>query len=257
MGQGLRLSVLLGLLGLLAAPVMAAETIKVPSNPIPTAPGARPAPVLILLHGCGGLGRNMDLWVRRVNDWGYAAFVLLSFQARQIRSVCAPEDQPKVTGLDRAGDVLNAALVLQGVPGLDGGRIGVIGFSHGGGTTTVLTRRAFEAFRPGLIKAVVNYYGPCTNPEFHGRTPMLALNGSDDNWGDPPGTCKRFADAMRADQVFELHTYPGAAHDFDSPSMVSRSYTLGHPAQYDAAAAADSFERTRSFLDRYVKAARQ
>ena len=149
----------------LAGTAGASETLSVPSNPIPTATAARPAPgplsgvltlpekagpspVLILLHGCGGLGRGvvMQRWVERVNGWGYAAFVLDSFRARGVTSVCPPEDQPKVTAIDRAGDVLNAAMVLAARPDIAGGHIGVIGFSHGGGTAMMVDAPGVREF---------------------------------------------------------------------------------------------------------------
>ena len=252
-------------------PAMASETIAVPSHSIPTAPGARlapsdlsgelsipqgagPFPVMILLHGCGGISRaNMQRWTNRLADWGYASFVLDSFQGRNITTVCAPENQPKVTGLDRAGDVLNAALVLSAHAGIDGRRIGVIGFSHGGGTAVTLTRRAFEKFQPGLIKASINYYGPCHEPAFHGITPLLAPAGDADNWGDPAATCAAFQSALPSGTPMRIHTYPDVVHSFDNPDIAARRVVLGHPAQYDSAAARDSFERSHAFLDEFVR----
>jgi dienelactone hydrolase len=256
---------------LLAWPAQAAETLQIPSAAIPTAPGARPAPgpleatltlpagargpvpVIILLHGCAGWNRGMDRWVERVNGWGYAALVLLSFPARQVRTVCAPADQAQVTGADRAGDVLNAALALRNHAGIDGLRIGVIGLSHGGGTAMALTQSQFESFRPGLIKAAVNYYGPCRLLQLHGKIPVLALNGTDDTWGNPATTCRQFAEYLQPDQHFELHSYAGVVHAFDNPGLVTRRYNEGHPMQYDAAAADDSFARAKAFLDRWVR----
>ena len=257
---------------LLAGPAHAAETLQIPSNPIPTAPearpapgplqailslppGGRPAPVIILLHGCGGWGRGMNLWVDRVNGWGYAALTLLSFPARNVHTVCAPADQPKVTGADRAGDVLNAALALRGRSDVDGKRIGVIGFSHGGGTVMSLTQKSFEAFQPGLIRVAVNYYGPCRYPQQHGTIPVLALNGLDDDWGKPPVTCRQFADYLPPSDHFELQSYPDTVHAFDNPGLVTRRYNEGHPMQYNAVAAEDSFGRTKVFLDRWLRKA--
>lgn len=256
----------------LAPAAFGAEDMIIPSNPISTASGARPAPgplsgrlslpdgagpypVVILLHGCGGIGNgeNMRRWVNRLNDWGYAALVLDSFRARHVASVCAPEAQPLVTPFDRAGDVLNAALALQRQPGIDGQRIGVVGFSHGGGTATTVTRRAFDKFQPGLLKAAVNYYGPCRQPQFHGTTPLLALNGDADNWGDPAATCAAFNTSLPLGSKMEVHTYKDVVHGFDNPDVNPRRNMLGHPIQYDWTASRDSFERTRVFLDRYLR----
>jgi dienelactone hydrolase len=257
---------------LFGPPAQAAETLSIPSNPIPTAPGARAAPgplsgrlaipdtpgrhpVVILLHGCGGIGNgeNMRRWSSRLDEWGYASLTLDSFAARHVRNVCAPEDQPKVTGIDRAGDVLNAAMALRDAAGIDPTRIGVVGFSHGGATAVTLTRKAFEAYSPGLIKVSVNYYGPCRQPEFHGTTPLLALSGDADNWGNPAATCKDFKAALRPNQAMESHVYEDVVHSFDNPDITPRRVVLGHPAQYDWTASRDSFERTHRFLDRYLR----
>ena len=270
---------LLPLAGLLSAavclggtPAQASDFITIPSNPIPTAPQARPAPqpltgrlslpghtgrypVIIVLHGCGGIGNgaNTQRWADRLNDWGYAALVLDSLAARHISSVCAPAEQPKVTPADRAGDVLNAALELSKNPNIDPRRIGVIGFSHGGGTAVAVTEQQFDSFSPGLIKASVNYYGPCRQPKLHGHTPLLSLNGDADTWGNPAKTCAAFLAEMHPDQNVELHTYPDVVHGFDNEDLTSRRTSLGHPIQYSWEYAPDSFKLTHVFLDRFVR----
>jgi dienelactone hydrolase len=48
-----------------------------------------------------------------------------------------------------------------------------------------------------------------------------------------------------------MHTYPGAAHDFDD-QMIRGGFFKGHPVGYDGPAAWDSFDRTKAFLDRYM-----
>lgn len=250
----------------------ASDFITIPSNPIPTAPDARPAPqpltgrltlpgrsgrypLIIVLHTCGGIGNGaqMQRWVDRLDDWGYATLLLDSFSPRHISSVCAPSEQPKVTPVDRAGDVINAAVLLSKNPNIDGKRIGVIGFSHGGGTAVAVTQLEFESFSPGLIKAVVNYYGSCRNPELHGHTPLLSLNGDADNWGNPAKTCAAFDARMRPDQPVELRTYPGVVHSFDNPDIATQRTNLGHPMQYSWQYAPDSFVLAHGFLDRYVR----
>ncbi len=219
---------------------------------------AGPYPVIILLHGCNGLGNGsaMNHWVERVKGWGYGAFVLDSFTPRHVRNVCAPADQPKVTVVDRAGDVVNAAWALSQTAGVDGRRIGVIGFSHGGGTAAVVARRPFVQAHPGLVRAAVDYYGGCRVPELYGGLPLLALNGTSDDWGNPASTCAAFALAVAGRGAIENHSYDGVVHGFDNPDLVRMRVAFGHRLQFDAVAAADSYERTRAFLDRFVRDAR-
>jgi dienelactone hydrolase len=220
-------------------------TLKLPDGP-------GPFPVVILLHGCGGLGVNQTLWAERLNDWGYAAFILDSFGPRGVRSVCAPAAQSSVTQQDRASDVISAALWLRGEPGIDPGRIGVLGTSHGGSTAVWVTQTVYETRYPGLLKASIDYYGACRVPEAHGTVPLLALAGEADSWGNPALTCQAFARKMRADQPFEIHTYPGVAHGFDNPRQDRMTLSEGHPLLYNQDAAEDSYQRVRAFLDRWV-----
>jgi dienelactone hydrolase len=210
--------------------------------------------VVILLHGCGGIGKGTTLnaWASRLNGWGYGALIVNSFAPRGIATVCAPAAQHLVTAEDRSGDVINAALFLQTQPRVDPDRIGVIGFSHGGGTAATVTHKAFNDVRPGLLKAVVDYYGPCRRPDQYAGVPLLALAGDDDTWGNPARTCKDFARALGPDQPFAVVTYPDTVHAFDNPALLVRSYNEGHPMQYNAASASDSFARVHAFLDRWM-----
>jgi dienelactone hydrolase len=241
-------------------PVDVADARK-PDRPLPASlslpPGAGPFPVVILLHGCGGLSSSrMNDWAARLNGWGYAALMLDSFTPRGVTTVCAPKLQPLVTPRDRAGDVISAAVYLRSVPGIDPTRIGVLGLSHGGATAAWVTQRRYEAQFPGLLRASVDYYGACRSAETHGTVPLLALAGDDDTWGDPALTCRGFAAQMKSGQPFEVYTYPATVHAFDDPMTMARTVE-GHPMAYNHAAAQDSFRRTRAFLDHWLMAARQ
>jgi dienelactone hydrolase len=215
-------------------------------------PGAGPFPVVILLHGCGGIpASRMVGWTDRLNGWGYAALVLDSFSARGVTTVCAPKLQPLVTARDRAGDVLSAATALRSVPQIDPDRIGVLGLSHGGATAAWVTQRRYQTQFPGLLRASVDYYGPCHSPETQGTVPLLALAGEADTWGYPALSCRAFAAALEPDQPMEVYTYPNTAHAFDDP-MSRAMIEEGHPMGYNHAASQDSFLRTRAFLDKYL-----
>lgn len=259
-------------IALFSAAARAQERIEVPSNPIPGVPNARPAPtalsgalyrpagasgrvpVVIVLHTCNGISGNLEQgWSKRLNDWGYAAFVLDSFRARDVQSVCSADSAGKVTPLDRAGDAINAAHVLAQLPGLDGQRIGALGMSHGGATGVAITYRGFEAGGPNPIKVVVDLYGACRNPQAHGTVPLLALAGESDNWGYPAKTCTEFQKALRPNQPMEVHTYPGVYHGFDDTRFMPARSFEGHTLSYDVQASKDAFERAHAFLDKYLR----
>jgi dienelactone hydrolase len=229
---------------------------RMPGRPIPAVlslpAGTGPFPAIILLHTCSGRSKLQEAWAARLNSWGYAVVIPDSFSPRWVTTVCSPSNQPLVTSQDRVGDVLSAALWLRTQPEIDGQRIGVLGNSHGGGTAARVTERRYEQLYPGLLKASVDYYGPCRFPEAHGTVPLLVLAGEDDDWGNPARTCAAFGKQLQADQPFELRTYPGVVHAFDNPRLNGRIVSEGYALQYDPAAAEDSFIHVKAFLDRYV-----
>jgi dienelactone hydrolase len=268
--HGPRLVCLLAALGALvawSAQATRTEHVEIPPQPVagsrmptttlgglltePDGPG--PFPAIIVLHGCGGgPGPAQKLWAQRLNGWGYATLAPSSFPARGIiGGVCEPYRQKLATAQDRAGDVISAALWLRSRPEIDGAHIGVIGFSHGGSTAAWVTQRQYEEAYPNLLKAAVDFYGPCRQPHTKGAVPLLALAGEADTWGYSARACRSFGAQLQPEQVFELHTYAGATHDFDYPGQAQGSM-LGHPRGYDQAAAEDSYARVKVFLARYV-----
>jgi dienelactone hydrolase len=228
---------------------------RMPDKPIPATywvpDGQGPFPAMILLHGCAGpLISDLD-WVRRLNGWGYAVIEPSSFVPRGVYGgICEPSRLPRVNQRDRAGDVISTALWLRTRPEIDGARIGVIGFSHGGSTASRVTQREYEQEYPHLLRASIDYYGGCSNPATKGTVPLLVLTGEDDTWV-PARICRTFGNSLRPDQVSELHVYPGAVHDFDGRVANSNS-SHGHPIGYNFTAAEDSFARVKAFLERYM-----
>jgi dienelactone hydrolase len=260
-GPGLAAALLLGgcaggPLGGGQIPPVAVEGARMSPNPLPAElslpSGPGPHPVVIVLHGCGGLGMNQRVWASRLVGWGYGALVVDSLQPRATASVCAPDRQRLVTRFDRAGDVVAAARWLQTQPGVDGARIAVVGESHGGGTAVTVANKPFVAAEAGLIKATVDYYGPCRDPALYGGMPLLVLAGDDDTWADPARTCSAFRAAVPQGSPVSVVTYPGVVHGFDNSRIVQRRFAEGHPMQYAPEAAADSFSKVHAFLDRTV-----
>jgi dienelactone hydrolase len=214
--------------------------------------GKGPFPVVILLHGCGGITANQSVWADRLADWGYASLILDSFAPRSVKSVCPPDMQHLVTPFDRAGDAWSAAVFLKSLPQIDATRIAVIGESHGGATAATLTASVFQAIDPGLIKASVDYYGVCRDPGGHGTIPLLALAGDADTWGNPARNCRAFGRALGSGQNFVVQIYPGVVHGFDQTLNRRSRWEEGHPMAYDSDAAEDSYRRVHAFLDQYL-----
>jgi len=226
---------------------------RMPAGPLPgvlrTPAGTGPFPAVILLHGCGGPFGGMPDWAYRLNAWGYAVLMPDSMTPRGVRTVCDPGEQPRVTPWDRVGDIGASAAWLRTQPEIDPDRIAVLGLSHGGMTAALAVQAPYAAMR---LRAAVDYYGPCYEPRLHGAVPLLVLAGEADDWGDPAARCRAYGKALRPDQPFEIHTYPGVYHAFDGGSAAKTVHT-GHVLAYDRAAAEDSFVRVRAFLDRHVR----
>lgn len=119
-------------------------------------------------------------------------------------------------------------------PGVDG-RIGVVGFCFGGSYGFTL------ATVDGRIRAAVPFYGspPATADLGAITAPVLALYGERDE--RLLSTLPQVTDSMRDAGVdFRPHVYPGVGHAFFNDT---------NPRTYDAATAADAWERTLAFLD--------
>ena len=217
---------------------------------LPPGPGSHA--VVIVLHGCGGINANTQLWADRLVAWGYGSLVVDSLQPRGVTSVCASDRQRLVTPFDRAGDAIAAARWLQGQPGVDGARIAVIGESHGGGTAATLANHPFVEAAGGQIKAAIDYYGPCRNPGRYGGLPLLVLAGQADTWSAPAQRCTAYQAAQPPGSPITVATYPGVVHGFDNPRNVRLRFNEGHPMQYNATAADDSIQRVHDFLARTI-----
>jgi dienelactone hydrolase len=237
-------------------PPQAVPGSRMPAKPIPATlmlpDGKGPFPAIIVLHGCSGPREGQTVWAQRLNGWGYAALLPSSFVPRGVYAgVCGSYRASLVTPQDRAGDVISAAIWLRTQPEIDGARIGVLGNSNGGRTAAVITERRYEELYPHLIKAAVDYYGGCGDAAAKGTVPLLALAGEADTYGYPARSCQQFGAELQPVQGFELHTYPGAVHEFENPTQ---QYTifLGHPLGYDHDAAEDSYVHVKAFLAHYV-----
>jgi dienelactone hydrolase len=221
---------------------------------LPRGPG--PFPTLILLHGCSGLGANIEGWAQWLHWEGYGAFVLDSFGGRGLRRVCG--DSSVLTGAARSTDVYAAARHLATLPAVDAGRLGVIGWSHGG--WTVLRAATVEDVYPDVrLRALVAFYPYCGDVRtYRARAPLLILHGEADDW-TPIVLCRPLPERARAEsRDVTLVAYPGAHHGFDvttllRPTVVAdarggRGATIAH----DPAARRDAEKRLREFLRRHL-----
>ena len=185
------------------------------------ASGALPA--LVLKHGSGGLqgptGTNIRKWAATFAGWGVAALVVDSFAPRGLTSTAT--DQSKLSSWADVADALAALQVLGADSRFDRSRIGIVGWSRGGGAAFNTT---LETVRKSMIKDELKFalhiafYGPA-DLQYRDRatdlSPVLFLHGEADNY-TPIGPIREFADWLQSQgNPVTLVSYPKAWHDFD------------------------------------------
>src|SRR5258708_3531706 len=97
--------------------------------------GAGPSPGVVLLHGCGGIRPHFVQWAGALRDMGYVALLVDSFRLRGISGICASSQTMASMTTDRAADAYGALRHLKDLPFVDGDRVALMGWSHGGWTT--------------------------------------------------------------------------------------------------------------------------
>jgi dienelactone hydrolase len=181
--------VMLALLLAVSAPALGAETVSFPSldGPVtggkptelpgllmkPDGPGLFPA--IVALHGCGGLFKEGALvareatWAKPLTSHGYVVLFPNSFWPRDVPTDC----EGKVRAwAERSYDAYGALRYLQAQPFIIGERIGVMGWSHGGGTV-IFAIAPNSIARPadlpkGDFRAAVAFYPTWCSRLFHG-----------------------------------------------------------------------------------------
>jgi len=94
-------------------------------------------PVMVMMHGCGGLRPFIDDMADAAARAGATAIVVDSYAPRRISRVAAIATVctgARLHGRERAGDLYAAIAWARAQPWADANRIGVIGWSHGGWT---------------------------------------------------------------------------------------------------------------------------
>jgi dienelactone hydrolase len=219
--------------------------------------GIGPFPAVIVLHGCGGPDSHHRVWAERLVSWGYLALVPDSFGSRGHKSIC--EKTSLVPPGVRVADVVGAAEFLSTQPYVAKGRIGVIGFSHGG--WTIIKGAQADAFWSAHgIKGAVAYYPYCTpKTDRNVAIPLLILMGDKDDW-TPADRCKELIAGLRQPGLVEATFYPDTYHDFDRNQRTTWVKGLGadgkvtsRKLEYNSAATHDAEARTRAFFDKLLR----
>ncbi len=183
--------------------------------------GDGPFPAVVLVHGSGGVGGNVDRWAVELNHFGVAAFILDCFSGRGIRSTIP--DQSRLGSLAMIFDTYRALEFLVKQSSIDPNRIALMGFSKGGFATLYASMKRFQGYfaPPGAeFVAYLPFYPRCDIPFFQDEDvadrPIRIFHGEDDDWVPVEPVRRYVARLQAAGKDVSLTTYPGARHAFDS-----------------------------------------
>jgi dienelactone hydrolase len=225
-----------------AQPVTISALFFRPSTPADPASGKTPA--VVALHGCGGMyatapARRNRLTARHqamadlLVAEGYAVLFPDSFNPRGRREICSQKlGTQSITQDNRRLDVLAALEFLRTRPEIDGARVALLGWSHGGSATLAAMNRRHPvvaqflaarmpannfyriaiAFYPGCIESMRTRFG------YAPASPVSIFIGDSDDWTSPK-PCVALAEKMAAiNEPLQVRTYSDTHHGFDSPN---------------------------------------
>ena len=231
--------------------------------------GDGPFPVVIALHGCGGLGGHSEPVQRRYRDWaeqllkgGRAVLLPDSYGSRELGPQCRVKERRILARRERVADIMAARQWLLQQPWAARDRIGLLGWANGASALlwAVRPQSPSRNVEPDFRSAIA-FSPDCrvsSGLGWSARVPTLLLIGAKDDISSP-SACRQMVDGARGRSALaRIVVYPGASHDFDranvplhtidgasDPALPERGH-LGT----DADARADSIKRVAEWLER-------
>jgi dienelactone hydrolase len=229
--------------------------------------GAGPFPVVIALHGCGGLGAQSDTVQPRYRDWaeqflktGHAVLLPDSYGSRELGPQCRVKERRVLARRERVADVTAARQWLVAQAWVARDRISLIGWANGASAVlwAVRPQLSSRTLEPDYRSAIA-FYPDCrisSGTGWSARVPTLLLIGAKDDVSSPP-SCKQMVDGARGRSALaRIVVYPAASHDFDRANLPlhatgtdAATPERGHIGT-DTDARADSEKRVAEWLAR-------
>ena len=169
--------------------------------------GAGPFPVVIALHGCGGLSTSSESVQPRYRDWAeqllktkHAVLLPDSFGSRELGPQCRERERRVLARRERVADVTAARQWLIEQPWVMRERISLIGWANGASAVlwAVRPQLAPRTLEPDFRSAIA-FYPDCrisARTGWSARVPTLLLIGAKDDISSPP-SCKLMVDGAR------------------------------------------------------------
>lgn len=198
-----------------------------------------PIPGLIVIHEIFGLNDNIRGIAKQFAQQGYAALAVDLFSNRN-RTLCMMQlihgmmIRPLNNGV--VADLKSAIAFLQQQPGVDGKRIGAVGFCMGGGYALQL------AVTDNGTKAVSAFYGVAPKPleKFAESCPVI---------GSYPETDFTAKGARELDAALEKYNIP---HDIKFYENTQHSFFNKQRTPFEVQASQDAWQRMLSFFSEHL-----
>ena len=232
--------------------------------------GEGPFPMVIALHGCGGLGGPSEPVLPRYRDWadqlvktGHAVLFPDSYSSRELGPQCRVKERRVLARRERVADISAARQWLSQQPWVAQDRVSLIGWANGGSGVLWAVRPQLSARHAAPdFRSAIAFYPDCrisSGLGWSARVPTLLLIGASDDISSP-SACRAMVDAARGRSALtRIEIYPGAFHDFDRPELPLHAIgsagtdaalpERGHIGT-DAAARSDSQARVARWLAR-------
>ncbi|MCQ4159654.1 dienelactone hydrolase family protein [Roseomonas sp. GC11] len=200
--------------------------------------GAGPHPLVVLMHGSGGIGSAVANWTRQVTALGAASLVMDGFTGRGLTSTST--QQALLGRLNFILDIYRALEKLAAHPAIDPKRVILLGFSRGGQATLYAALSRFQALwnRSGITPMAHLAFYPDCSMRFLEETilppvPVRVFHGLADDY-NPPHTARAYVERLRAAGVDARFTaYAGGHHGFDNPLSETHQPATGSQSLRD------------------------
>lgn len=231
--------------------------------------GDGPFPVVIALHGCGGLAGQSEAVQRRYRDWaepllkkGTAVLLPDSYGTRELGPQCRVKERRILARRERVADIMASRQWLLQQSWTARHRISLIGWAEGASALlwAVRPQSPTRKVEPDFRSAIA-FYPNCRTSSGLGwsaRVPTLLLICAGDDVSSP-SACRQMVDGARGRSALaRIVVYPGALHDFDRanfpPQAIGAAADPGLPERghlgADPQARADAQKRVTEWLAR-------
>jgi dienelactone hydrolase len=258
-----------------AAPLAAPAQVEIPAGTailhaeLFKPDGDGPFPVVIALHGCGGLAGPSEPVLPRYRDWaeqllktGHAVLLPDSYGSRELGPQCRAHEPRVLARRERVADIMASRQWLLQQPWAERDRISLMGWANGASALlwAVRPQSSSRKVEPDFRSAIA-FYPDCrisSGLGWSARVPTLLLIGARDDVSSPPA-CRQMVDGARGRSALtRIVVYPAAAHDFDRANVPLHAIGAAADAALpekghvgtDPEARADSQKRVAEWLGR-------